>query len=323
MSSGRISGKEAAVGSTAIASPQAVPEAPLGPLQQTWPELGKAKAADASGPGRPPAGQAERVADALRFHVEEPQKADDAEDDDEEEDADEDGDATCAGSGRRRRRRRRRNRGATSQAIATSEALVPNFPSEMLGMMASEEEAATRSRNVVTWNDLLGVESQGLKPESPSGGFQCAPAACWRRPAQQQLQHQQETPLEQLRQAQMQHRHIEMRQMEIQQMEMHQQAALIQAAPQQQEQPLYLQQACWDVGSPVAHHQTGKAAPFIPASFGSTAQWVVTDTPAEWSPSHTEELRNWLCESITQGSVPHLSELDVVLQGLASEAYED
>mmetsp|Transcript_45380 Transcript_45380/g.81629 ORF Transcript_45380/g.81629 Transcript_45380/m.81629 type:complete len:318 (-) Transcript_45380:92-1045(-) len=299
------------------APPEVVPEAQPGPLRQHWPELGKPKAAEAAIPGRLNRGagdaslKAGEAAEAIKAEVEE-------DNDNEEEEAEDAEAGTESHSRRRRRRRRHRRSSVASQVVA--DAATTNAPEATSG---SEDEASSLcSRNVVTWSDLLGKDHE-LKPESPSGGFQCATAACWGRLAQQQLQQQRQLP--ELHQTQLQQ--LEVRQRHQQEnivpplgppLQQHQpaQAQIWEHQPTQEPPQVHLQPSYYDNGS-------GKVVPLMPASFGNGVQWIVTDAPgADWSPSQAADLRTWLCNSMQYGSVP-LSELDLVLQSLSSDAYED
>eukprot|EP00930_Biecheleria_cincta_P023561 TRINITY_DN17012_c0_g1_i1.p1 TRINITY_DN17012_c0_g1~~TRINITY_DN17012_c0_g1_i1.p1 ORF type:complete len:227 (-),score=59.30 TRINITY_DN17012_c0_g1_i1:90-770(-) len=205
-------------------------------------------------------------------------EAEDADEDEEIEDLDaevQDGESMLSPSGRRRRRRRRNRRSTVLLQAAASGAdfIQPSAP-ESLAADASDDEAG-RPRNVVTWNDLLGND-HNLKPDSPSGGFQCAKAACWDRLVQEQLPHQ-----------------------------------------SQQQQQLYQEK----LQQPWGQHQDYQQ--LLGQNCSDTPYWVVTESPPDWTPAHSAHLQNWLCTDMMQGSVPQLSELDVVLQSLASEVYED
>lgn len=309
------------------AAHQVVPEALPELLLHEWPELGRPKA-EASGPGRQTArawldaslkaGEAEvevarkaaaRVVDnalasllpaelaALAYAVE------DEEDDEEGEDGEE---VAAGSSGRRRRRRRRHRRSSGSQGAVNAESYLSS------GIPTSEDEVAgpppvpqeSRPRNVVTWDDLLGAD-QKLKPTSPSGGFTRACGAA--QPQPQQLRRQEFAGV-QLRQHQQQPMLLQTRPPPQQRQFWEQQKG--QLFPQQQ-------QAYWDNSAAV------KALPFMPVGLGNGMQWVVTEVPSEWTPTHADELHHWMCRSVTNGSVPLLSDLDSVLQGLASHTYED
>jgi len=286
-------------GTCSAAAPEVVPEAQPGPLQQLWPELGKPKAAKAAVPGGVcrGTGDAQLKATTADMEEEEPEDAEDGQ--------------LGTESPVRRRRRRRRHRRSSLASQATTDAATSNAQATS----GSEDEALNLCpRNVVTWNDLLGKD-HGLKPESPSGGFQCATAACWGRFATQQLQQQQrQLPELQDTQHQMQ---TSPPPVPLQQ----QQLARIQFWDHQQHQEpalsqLLLQPPCCDNGS-------SKVVPLTPASFGDSVQWLVTDAPrADWSSCPAEDLRTWLDDSMQSGGVL-LSELDLMLQTLSSETYKD
>eukprot|EP00933_Yihiella_yeosuensis_P018701 TRINITY_DN1526_c0_g1_i1.p2 TRINITY_DN1526_c0_g1~~TRINITY_DN1526_c0_g1_i1.p2 ORF type:complete len:119 (+),score=26.82 TRINITY_DN1526_c0_g1_i1:320-676(+) len=87
-----------------------------------------------------------------------------------------------------------------------------------------------------------------------------------------------------------------------------------QSNPQEQQQEQFYQQTgCW--GQQCIAMKTEPAAS---QGLHAGTQWVITEAPSEWSPQHTDELRDWFF-----GSVPQLSELDNYLKTLNQEAYED
>jgi len=281
-------------GTCSAVVPEVVPEAQPGPLQQHWPELGKSKAAKAAVPGGVRRGTGDAQLKATTADLEE-EETEDAEDN-----------QPGTESPVRRRRHRRRHRRSTVASQATTDATTLNAQATS----GSDDEALNLCpRNVVTWTDLLGKD-HGLTPESPNSGFQCATAACWVRFATQQLQ-QQQRQLPELQETRLQQLNVQRHQ---------KQTAPPPPVPLQQQQLARTQ--LWEH----QQHQEPVLSQLLlrpPCCDNGSLQWLVTDAPgADWSSYQAEDLRTWFDDSMQKGSVA-LSELDLMLQTLSSETYED
>mmetsp|Transcript_21711 Transcript_21711/g.57391 ORF Transcript_21711/g.57391 Transcript_21711/m.57391 type:complete len:256 (+) Transcript_21711:85-852(+) len=224
--------------------------------------------------------------------------------DESEGDDDEGGSQPKAG---RRRRRRRHRRGGAVAAARGDGALAGSgkgSSEDDSGTTPSERQISSTPRNVVTWLDLIGGETQ----RSPTSAPAPAPVNESRTPKNSAVQDSilktaawprtpQGGPL----------------------------CMMLMGQPQP-DHSLNHPNAC----GPLPH--AACAADSV-AQWGCNREWSAWQLPEggtcasgqEWTPCHSDQLRRWLCGNLhhSDGGSPPPAELERLLLGMSQEVYED